>query len=640
MSFIGGIFNLDGSPVDADELNRMMTAQRITPTEGLQTYLEGPLGLGFDLIHNTPESKYEDQPAVDSSGRFVICGDFRLDNRAELLDLLSIPAAEAARIPDSRLVVESFARSGPPGMDRIWGDFAFTIWDKVDRRLFCAKDRTGFKTMYFYRDPKRFAFSTMIKGLLALEWVPKELDEITTANILIGNNLEHDRTFFRNIKCMVGGNWLSVEPDRFREEIYYRPVVGELVKLGSDEEYAELMAQEVDRAVDNAVRSVHPMAIFLSGGLDSSSVACLAAERLRPAGHVLKSFSSVLPKGYSGPAEDERQYIEAVVRHAGLEPHFVAIENQSAHEGQYELFDLIDQPSNVFYYLDQRLRMAAQAAGCRVALSGNGGDSAISSSTGGYLAELVITGHWLRAWRWARDKVASSGKPLHDVIRREVGGVLAPKWMLRGFRRTRGLKPLSLLDGCYIRPEVAERLRIEERALALGVDVEREIEANSRKNMLDSFFPAHHGRSMGTRTLVTKAYGIEQRDPLMDPKVVQLCINFPPDQFRLNGQPRSLIRRAFKGRVPDLVLERGDKHPYSPNYMDLLHASEGWIERLLGPEFAAAPAWEYIDPERLLATWQEVRAETSWERFGETRLIKFSVGLMAAMYINWFHDIR
>src|SRR5262249_6995144 len=144
------------------------------------------------------ESHYEKQPLFH--GDLVITADARIDNRGELCNQFGIPLAERNTTPDSFLIVLAYERWGEDCAAHLLGDFAFAIWNKQTRTLFCARDHIGARPFYYYQTPQTFIFASGMRGLLAFSCVPRDFNEAEIAMFLRSApaNVAPD-TFFQHV---------------------------------------------------------------------------------------------------------------------------------------------------------------------------------------------------------------------------------------------------------------------------------------------------------------------------------------------------------------------------------------------------------------------------------------------------------
>src|SRR3982750_4883546 len=160
MSAIVGIYNLNGQPVSTKDVRGMVEILSHRGGDGQGVWNSGAVGLGNCLLRTTPESRNERLPLTDSSSRFVITSDARLDNRDELLLQLGLPANSQQSVTDSELILRAYEKWGQDCPGKLLGDFAFAIWDSVNQALFCARDVFGVKPFYYYLSDGLFAFAS------------------------------------------------------------------------------------------------------------------------------------------------------------------------------------------------------------------------------------------------------------------------------------------------------------------------------------------------------------------------------------------------------------------------------------------------------------------------------------------------
>ncbi len=159
MSGIVGMWNLDGKPVEREVLARMSGTMAHRGLDGEEMWIEGPVGLGCQLLRVTPESEKETQPLVDSSGA-VLVFDGRLDNREELLASLRDSHQVSSSSPDPALVLAAYEAFGDRLPERLAGDFALGLFDPNRHQVLLARDAIGIRPLYYYRARNAFLFAS------------------------------------------------------------------------------------------------------------------------------------------------------------------------------------------------------------------------------------------------------------------------------------------------------------------------------------------------------------------------------------------------------------------------------------------------------------------------------------------------
>jgi asparagine synthase (glutamine-hydrolysing) len=529
---IYGIFHRDGRPLERADAERMSAV----------------------LAHRAPLSTLP----VAFTGR--------LDNRGDA--------------SDAEFVLRAYERWGEDCPRHLEGDFAFALWDPRRRALFAARDAFGVRPFYYFSGPDLFAFATEIKGLLALPRVPRRLNETRVADYLFPLLEDASITFYRDLLRLPPAHSLTVTADRVTLRRYWSLDPGRETRLRSDDDYAAAFRQTFEEAV--RCRLPGRTGALLSGGLDSSSIACMAALLVSPAR--LPTFSAVFD---DVPESDERPFIEAAVRHANLDGHFVRADRVSPLVDLERVLWHQDEPffeSNLS--MDWALYGAARGAGVNVLLEGFDGDTTVSHGLG-FLSELARGGRWATLAREVRGACRHLGvSPGRILLHR----VLKPN--LPRLRRKRGVSPL--------RPDFARRIGLEERARAEAsrpLPTERADHARLLSSGALALCLEHTDRAAA-------AFGIEPRYPFFDRRLAEFCLSLPPRQKVRGGWTRWVMRRAMEGVLPPEIQWRGGKADLGPAFdRALLEFERGRLEDVAVRD--GLPLKEYVDMARLRQAYSD-----------------------------------
>jgi len=399
----------------------------------------------------------ERQPLVSASADLVLTADARLDNRDELCSLLPAPCG----FTDAELILAAYERWAERCPEHLLGDFAFAIWDARRQIVFCARDHFGVKPFYYHHRPGRlFALASEIKGLLALPDVPRRLNETRVADYLVPLLEDKVITFYEDIVRLPPAHRMMVTREAVRIERYWALDPEREIHLKSDAEYAAAFREIFTEAVRCRLRSAFPVGSMLSGGLDSSSIVCVARKLLAEEGRgPLHTFSAVFDEV---PEADERPYINAVVARNRVAPHIVRGDQLSPLDDLDRMLAMQDEP---FYapnlFLHWGLYQAACAAAVRVILDGLDGDTTVSHGIG-YLRELAGSGHWLRLAR----EVWGLSRQL-DVSARRILLAKVIKPLLPGAVR---LSRTRAGSDRVVAPDLARRVGLSDRVRAFDRD--------------------------------------------------------------------------------------------------------------------------------------------------------------------------
>jgi asparagine synthase (glutamine-hydrolysing) len=562
MSAVAGIYFRDERQLDRASLTGMLESLAHRGPDRSDLWFRGFAGLGHRMLSTTPESLLEKVPLVSESGDIVITADARIDNRHELIAALDLGSRPCSEIPDSELILRAYGKWGESCPEQLLGDFAFAIWDEKGRTFFCARDHFGVKPFYYFLSDRAFIFASEIKGVLRLPEVPHRLNEERVADYLVPIFEDKEVTFYRDIVRLAPAHSLTVGRHATRLRPYWSLDRAREIRYRADEEYAEAFRETFTEAVRCRLRSALPVGSMLSGGLDSSSIVCVAQQLVKEEKRPLHTFSATFD---DVPECDERQFISAVVMRAGLRPHYVPCDRLSP---LADLDNLLRQQDEVFnapnISMHQALCGAAKNQGIRVLLDGIDGDTTVSHGLL-RLAELLSTGR-LRAlagevtqlsrhfnrnrWRMLWSYGLSPLVPLSvRKIRRAFHG---------RNRRVRSANP-TLNPDFVRRINLAERLAVPRPGCSKPARTARD---DQWRRITSGMFPC-------VFEVVDKAaavFPLELRHPFFDRRLVEFCLALPSEQKLLNGWTRMIMRRGLANTLPDTIRWRGGKTYLGPSF--------------------------------------------------------------------------
>ncbi|MDF5718166.1 MAG: lasso peptide isopeptide bond-forming cyclase [Rhizonema sp. NSF051] len=603
MSGIMGIYYLDSRHVLQEDLVRMVEILTHRGPDGADIRIEGSVGFGHRMLWTTPESLLEKLPLVNQTGNLVITCDARIDNRDELLSQLHFNNCPPDKITDSQLILAAYERWGEQFPEHLLGDFAFAIWDKQKQILFCARDHMGVKPFYYhYQAGRIFAFGSEIKALLCLQEVPHQLNEVKIGDYLAANLQDKSNTLYQDILRLPPACSLTVSAKGIQLKSYWTLDSKRELRLNSDEEYAEALREIFAEAVRCRLRSAFTVGSHLSGGLDSSSITCMARQLLIQEGknRSLHTFSNIFD---AVPESDERFFIEAVIAQGDIIPHYVHADEMGPLSNLEEIFRYQDEViSAPTHFLAWQLNDAAHKTGVRVVLDGFDGDNTISHGDG-YFAELANQRQWAtfaveaealrelvgtsplnilryygltyleqlaRQWKWVAFVRQINQILKHfDVSRRQIflrhglKPLLAP-FVLKVWHFLRGHNQPESSAKTIINPTFAKRIGLEKRVqtfenLSSQPLTERETHCRDLTSGILT-------QALEISDHYAAAFGLEVRHPFMDKRLLEFCLSLPAEQKLRLGWSRLVMRRAMKNILPEEVQWRRGKSDMSPTF--------------------------------------------------------------------------
>ena len=324
MSAITGILYRDGRNVNPLLIKKMNDILSHRGPDCSAIWFDGPIAFGHQMLYTTTESLNETLPFHDEKADLVITADARIDNRKELSEELDIE--DKKDVSDSFFILKSYEKWGETCSEHLLGDFVFAIWDKKKKILFCSRDHMGIKPFYYYLDEKVFAFGTEIKALFSIPEVKHDLNELKIGLYLKRDGTDKHLTFYKDILSLTAANYLLVNQNFTLKKMYWKLDPESRIVMDSDEEYFKAYQEIFTEAVNCRLRSAFPIGSDLSGGLDSSSVVCMAKQLLdkKKSKTKLETFSQVFDYFKES---DERYYINKVLDFIKIKPNFIKSDN-------------------------------------------------------------------------------------------------------------------------------------------------------------------------------------------------------------------------------------------------------------------------------------------------------------------------
>jgi asparagine synthase (glutamine-hydrolysing) len=381
MSCIAGLIRLDGQLVEPQLIERMLSPMRERAPHGTQVHCAGNIGFG-NLLLRTDRTLSAGLHPIAQDSEVWVTADARIDARADLISALRRKGREVVEHETAAgLILHAWRAFGSALLDHLIGDFGFAIWDRRTARLMCARDHFGIRPFYYVETASLLAFASYPDALLALPDVSTELDEISVADFLLfGTQQDPHRSMYRSIACLPPASTLALSANRTSLRRYWSLPERGSTRFRKRSEYVEEFRHLLEQAVTDRLPA-GPVAVQLSGGMDSSSIAAIAADWSRASGHqvlaVNASCKSLIPE------DEEGELAHCISAH-------LAIPLFQQDMGAYGLYDrALDQAlrtgAPIVYpklaaYEESLLRVID--AGAHVLLSGHGGDAVLAPTKG------------------------------------------------------------------------------------------------------------------------------------------------------------------------------------------------------------------------------------------------------------------
>ena len=529
MSCIVGIINLDDAPVDRELLERMTRTMKDRAPDEIGLWCSGNVGFGHAMLRISPESGNEHQPCT-LDGKLWITADARIDGRTELISQLrTVGKSVRNDAPDVELILHSYNAFGESFLDRLIGDFAFALWDERRTKLICARDHFGVRPLYYARTDRAFLFASDIDALLEHPAVSRVLDEEAIADFLLfGAYQERDSSIYRDIRKLPAASVVKFTSREFDIRRYWTLPLNTEVRHKKYSEYVDQFQELFSKAVNERVRT-NNLAIELSGGMDSTSIAAEVAKSQGTNGHTVTAYTTTC-HGLL-PGDQDGHYAGIVAAHLGIPIVYQACEEYGLFEcfDKTELFtaEPIAHPDLAAHY-DNYVHMGKN--GSRVLVSGQGGDAVFNGSST-YYADLLRGGRaikfLLEAYRHASNTGSLAGMGLRSSLTHTANQndwcPSLPEWINADFAK---------------RVDLKERWHAGWRELNGRSDAYDQLQ----RPWLSQTFEAYEALKMP----------IQARHPFFDVRLVKLLLGLP--NFSKSG--KRIMREAMRGKLPEAILTR------------------------------------------------------------------------------------
>jgi asparagine synthase (glutamine-hydrolysing) len=603
MCGIAGIVMKDrGAPVDAATLDRMTDVLVHRGPDDRGTEIFRNVGLGNRRL-SIIDLEGGHQPLATPDGELWITYNGELYNYLELRTELLQRGYPLRTHSDTEVLLGLYACYGLEMFERMNGMFSFAIHDRREGRILLARDRFGEKPLYTYEDAERLLFASEIKALLEAG-VPAEPDPDAVHEYLTFQYCLHERTLFEGVQKLRPASYLLLDDAgrRLEEQEYWS--LGFAEDRERDEQaYVDELQFLLEDAVKIRLRSDVPVGTYLSGGLDSSVVAALAAKSM---GQGLPAFTGYFA---AGPGYDEREYAAAVAEHNGSEHHLVEATAEDFARSLRDITWHMDEPAAGPGVYPQLVVSRLARERVKVVLGGQGGDELF----GGYARYLMlyleesVKGSIFQTQDPARHIVTLDRVLPHVGVLQEYVPALKRFWSEGLFEPVEERYFALVARAAHLEDVFAPEFLDGRNAGGVFAAFERQFAEVPASSPLFNRMTYYDARTMLQSLLhvedrMSMAVSLESRLPFLDHRIAELMYRMPASYKYRHGQGKAALRAAASAFVPPVVLERRDKMGFPVPFVEWARGElRGFVkETLLGARARARGIYRPDGVERLI----------------------------------------
>src|ERR1051326_2477677 len=547
MSAIGGIYCFEDDYVDEKLLHELGHGLAPRGPDDGKNLKSGPVGMVFRAFHTTKESHHEIQPLSCATGQ-ILCWDGRLDNRKELISILGDVLRED--LTDAGIVMASYLKWGIDFLPKLIADFALSLWDPALRLLILARDVIGSRDLYYFVDHRRSIWSTDLRQLIRVSRIKPEVDENYIAGYLTRLPASSESPF-KNVSLVPPAHAVLIKDGDVQVRRFWSLDPHQEIRYRSDGDYEEHFRHVFFEAVRCCLRSDRPVWSDLSGGLDSSSIVCIADHLIKTGkseATLLETVSCIRDESVSS---NELKFIRYVEERIGKQGHHLPESEFPIFSAEADEVSPIPNALDIFASYHKKVNALMAENGARVKLCGIGGDQIFNSfpSPSGALADSLVGGKFVQLHKdlctWSRDR----NKPYLKLLWEDaIEPRLSTKLRLR-LSSDLNKRPWDLYD-----PEFVKRTHLKERMLSPDDPFGFRLPSSQKQSV--SFLTTVRSVSAGYARVLQD---IELRFPILPRPLVEFMQAIPREQRIRPGEKRSLQRRALKDYLPLEVLNRKGK---------------------------------------------------------------------------------
>jgi asparagine synthase (glutamine-hydrolysing) len=519
------------------------------------------------------------QPMSDQQNSIFITYNGEIYNYLELRKELEANGSTFKSDSDTEVIIEAYKAWGDDAVRRFVGMFAFALLDVPNQKVFFARDPFGIKPLYYAQTDMGLAFASEMKALIDLPWVDKQLDSKSVRQFIQYDLTDgRQQCLVKSIKRFPAAHYGHVALDR-PDEIHLKRY-WQLDQTSASLNFGDASEQLRDlfeKSMALHLRSDVPVGVALSGGIDSSSTTMMMRKLLGD--QPIHSFSFIA----SDPKINEEKWIDIVAQEANTISHKIKPTSEEIYNSLDDLIQTQDEPFGSTSILAQyHVFKRVHQQGIKITLEGQGADEILAGYTpyyGSYLYSLFSGCHLIKALKFMRCTQQRRGMSYASLLAR-LGQCMAPN-LVDSFKTS----------GRYLNAKASR-----EAQLGKGDKFKAHLAATLTSTSLPALLRFNDRNAM--------RFSVESRVPFLTTELVEFIYSLPNEYLLgLNGETKTIFRKAMRGIVPDIILDRQDKIGFAAPEHQWLRSSQDWVEDTLNIDHGL------IDGNRLRNDYQAFLAD-------------------------------
>lgn len=552
-------------------------------------HIQNPIAFGFRRLSIIDLNNSANQPMFNEDGNLALVFNGEIYNYLELKKELKSKGYQFKTSSDTEVILKSYEEYGDSCVEKFNGMWAFAIYDFQKRRLFCSRDRLGVKPFYYTQLGKQLFFSSELKAL-------HKITENRTANrkrvyeyLAYGYRINNGETFFDNCSELLPGTNLIIEDSEIILKKYWT-LKSDLYKLKDKNDYKREFSELFKSAVKLRYRSDVPVALLLSGGLDSTAIARVTDDLIENGeleSNEIQAFIASFPGFVGDETAIAREFIKTC-NHIKL--HEISVESKDVISELEELIYELDSPLGSFNCIvHNNIMKECKKKGIKVVLNGQGSDEAFAGYDryfcGVFLIDQLLSrkGNFIREFSALNKKNGYSKKILFMQM---LKSLISPS--LSAYLRARFIeKTIPILDQKFVKKNNQK----------IKTDYKFSIKGNNLTNyLLDCINNQGLNTILHYEDISSMNQSIEIRSPFVDYRMMEFAFSIPTEIKFKEGVTKIIIRDTVGKLLPKSITENRNKLGFNTPFKSYL-VSDGDFKKfvddmLISDSFKAKTIWD------------------------------------------------
>lgn len=617
MCGIAGVYSIDIQNLNINIVQDMIEAIGHRGPDGEGLYTQDNVVLGQKRLAIIDLSNNGKQPMIVDNGNYSITFNGEIYNYKELREELKEYGYFFNSDTDTEVILHAYRKWGKDCLQRFNGMWSFAIWDRVKKELFCARDRFAVKPFHYWYDGKRFVFCSEIKGLLRHPDIKPIENNQAIYDFIVNIRVNHTReTFFKDIYQLPGSHYCTVS-NRGLEVARYWDISEEKKFLGSVEDATKEFYRLFEDAVKLRFRSDVEVASCLSGGLDSSSIVCVADKLIKngqlQTGHKLNTFSLA----FDYEKFDERKWIEIVRAETNINSHFTIPREEELLKNLNHLLYTQEEPFGSTSIFGQYMVMKLiHENGIKVTLDGQGSDEMLAgylTYADAYFADFVLMNNEQELYEQVEIYCKKHNLTPSIAIERA-------KKLAETGKMGRHIE----VNSKYLNGDFATNFYKE---MALPKKFDSMLQNQLYQDLMITSIPS----LLRYADRNAMAFSIESRLPFLDYRLVEFIFSLPADMKIHDSVTKVILRKAMRGTIPEEIENRQDKMGFvTPEAVWFREGLKDIFEQIIYSESFASR--NIFDVSTVQKEWEDYKTDIRNDSFLIWRVV--SVEMWMRMFID------